>query len=294
MTMAALADHVRLLQRLPRETRAFSHDAPRAEAEFGISAELLEACVAAGLPHVEADGVTRFDWRDLHYLGLRLALPSAHTKALRAWARTFEQLATGAATGARVRYFSSGPTGERPARVLVPSGTIAATATRGVPLADYTTAEQPSQRLDGPAAAVVRDVARTHFYLLPPSLSGDVELARTTGLSDCLTAARMVVAGCAEQGVEAREAFGLLLSTPLSTPHSWAEIRVEGAWVAVDALLVSLLERFGARPWPATDTIGRFVVRLADRPAPIASAGEEELPTLLTTDLLRPPSDQSS
>jgi hypothetical protein len=122
---------------------------------------------------------------------------------------------------------------------------------------------------------VLHEAAALDFYILPPTLAGDLDFARRTGLAGCLTASRLVVSDCQQRGIEARMAYGLLLAPPLGTPHEWAEIRLGDMWAPADPLLLSILGRFaGLDPsrWPCTHSPNSVLLRLAARKTPIVDA----------------------
>jgi hypothetical protein len=119
---------------------------------------------------------------------------------------------------------------------------------------------------------VLHQAAAFDFYMLPPTLSGNLDFARRTGLAGCFTASRLVVSECQQLGIEARMAYGLLLAPPLGTPHEWAEIRLDDIWAPADPLLLSILGRFaGLDPsrWPCTHSPSAVLLRLAACKTPI-------------------------
>ncbi|MFL5861451.1 MAG: transglutaminase domain-containing protein [Solirubrobacteraceae bacterium] len=124
---------------------------------------------------------------------------------------------------------------------------------------------------------VLHQAASFDFYLLPPTLAGDLDFARRTGLAGCMTASRFVVSECQRRGIEARMAYGLLLSPPLGTPHEWAEIRVGDDWAPADPLLLAILGRFAgldSSRWPCTHSPNAVLLRLATlKTSIVANAG---------------------
>jgi hypothetical protein len=122
---------------------------------------------------------------------------------------------------------------------------------------------------------VLHHAAAFDFYILPPTLSGDLDFARRTGLASCSTASRIVVSECQQRGIEARMAYGLVVAPPLGTLHEWAEIRMGDIWAPADPLLLSVLGRFaGLDPsrWPCTHSPTSLLLRLADCETPIVDA----------------------
>ena len=119
---------------------------------------------------------------------------------------------------------------------------------------------------------VLHRAAAFDFYILPPTLAGDLDFVRRTGLTGCLTASRFVVSECQQHGIAARMAYGLLLAPPLGTPHGWAEIRLGDMWAPADPLLLSILGRFAgldASRWPCTYSPSAVLLRLGANETPI-------------------------
>jgi hypothetical protein len=105
------------------------------------------------------------------------------------------------------------PAGQRVKAVIGPDQIV---ATLNVHMANCELAFPPSVQ------RVLHQAAAFDFYMLPPTLAGDLDFARRTGLAGCMTASRFVVSECQQRGSEARMAYGLLLAPPLGTPHEWA------------------------------------------------------------------------
>ncbi|MGA2321324.1 MAG: transglutaminase domain-containing protein [Solirubrobacteraceae bacterium] len=142
----------------------------------------------------------------------------------------------------------------------------------------------------GPAVEdLLVDVASLDFCWLPESLSGDVEFTRQTRLSDCGNAALLLSMECARLGIASRTAYGLLLATPYSTPHSWVEIRVGDRWVPVDPLLLRLLAQYttlDASAWPPIRSPGAVLLRLADQETAIVLADGRPLQASFRTRIV--------
>jgi hypothetical protein len=116
------------------------------------------------------------------------------------------------------------------------------------------------------------DLASLDFCWMPESLSRNVEFTRETRLSDCGNAALLLSQECARLGIVSRTAYGLLLATPFSTPHTWVEIRVGDRWVPMDPLLIGLLVQYtnlDASEWPPIRSPGAVLLRLAGEETPI-------------------------
>jgi hypothetical protein len=126
-----------------------------------------------------------------------------------------------------------------------------------------------------------RDAAGLDFCWIPEPLRGDADFLHRSGLADCASAAPILVDECARRGREARTAFGLLLATPISTPHHWVEVRDrDGRWIPFDPILISLLTRFAGldgTTWPPSRSPGAILLRLADDATPLVWTEAEPL-----------------
>jgi hypothetical protein len=264
------------LRLIPEEQRRFEVDARQAKLEFGIDVTLARQLISRGLPHRMSDGDLRFTVTDLHYIGLRLGCATTYLGVLQMWASSLQATADDEWTAVEV---SCAPhasqntavevlvgSGER-VRACIGADRIAASI-RTVPVGQWPAVSPVLENL-------LVHVASLDFCWIPESLNGDVEFTRQTRLSDCGNAALLLSMECARLGIASRMAYGLLLATPLSTPHSWVEIRVGDRWVPVDPLLIGLLARYttlDASVWPPTRSPGAVLLRLADRETAIVLA----------------------
>jgi hypothetical protein len=258
---------------VPPAARVYDVTPRRAELEFGITSAMANLLSARGLPTSSSDGEVRFAWSDLHYIALRLGSARLYLRTMRAWAHS---VATGAQRGSQMiglryrTYASVGATvdvllpDERRAKAVVGPDQIVANL--NVPMSHRDTVFPPGVQ------RVLHQAATFDFYLLPPTLAGDLDFARRTGLAGCLTASRFVVSECQQCGVEARMAYGLMLAPPLGTLHEWAEIRIGDIWAPADPLLLCVLGRFAgldASRWPCTHSPNAVLLRLAAYKTPI-------------------------
>jgi hypothetical protein len=221
MTVAAFVERLRCI---PESARSYECDARRAELHFGFDDEALRALQEAGLPCADDGDGLRFDACDLHYVGLRLRTATTYLWAARGWARGLALFAERSLTHVSIAYAGElEPDADQlPAEVRLPDGDR-----RSVVLAHGRRVAEARIALRGdwpplpaPAAAIVREVVDPlSFCLLPPPLRGDVDFVRRSGLSDCLTAAQLVVAEWERNGWEARVSSGFLVSLPYSTSH---------------------------------------------------------------------------
>ena len=273
VSLGAIDRWIAALGAIPSAARVYDVPPRRAELEFGITSAIANLLSDRGLPRSTFEGEARFSWSDLHYIALRLGSARLYLRTMRSWAHSVANAAQCGAQmiGLRYRTYASPgalvdvllPEGRRVKAVVGPDQIVASLDVR---MARCDRAFPPSVQ------RVLHQAAGFDFYILPPTLAGDLDFARRTGLSGCLTASRLVVSECQQRGIEARMAYGLLLAPPLGTPHEWAEIRLGDLWAPADPLLLSILGRFaGLDPsrWPCTHSPNAVLLRLAAHKTPI-------------------------
>lgn len=217
---------------------------------------------------------------------------------LNRWAGALTSLSARAETELAIRCTVYAPPGTA-VELLTASGepVRARTGPRGSsPLSFTTTTRGELPPLGGAAAdalgELLGDLAAYDFCWLRPPLEADLPFIRRTRLANCRSTAGLLVEQAPRLGVEARLAHGLLLAPPYSTPHNWAEVRVDGAWVALDPLLLGLLARFAgldAAAWPPHRSPGAILLRLAEPGTPLVSVADTGAPleaTFLTKPLV--------
>ena len=263
---------------VPPDTRVYDVSPRRAELEFGITPDIADLLLARGLPQSSCEGEMRFAWADLHYIALRLGSARLYLRTMRSWACSVANAARSGSQTVGLRYRTYAPPGAT-VDVLLPEGRRVKAvigpdqivASLNVRMTNYENAFPPSVQ------HVLHHAAAFDFYMLPRTLSGDLDFARRTGLASCATASRVVVSECQQLGIQARMAYGLVLAPPLGTPHEWAEIRTADTWAPADPLLLSVLGRFAgldALRWPCTHSPNAVLLRLAASKTPIvAGAG---------------------
>jgi hypothetical protein len=258
------------LAAVPPAARVYDVTPSRAQREFGITAAMADLLAERGLPRARADGEGAFAWSDLHYIALRLGSARLYLRTMRSWAGAVAR-ARAQAVGVRYRtYATVGTTVE----VLLPEGRSEETVVGSDQVVASFSVGPAREAVAFPADVqeVLGEAAALDFYILPPTLAGDLDFVRRTRLSGCMTASRLVVDECRRRGIDARMAYGLLLAAPLGTPHEWAEIRVGDEWAPADPLLLSILGRFAGLDttrWPSTHSPNAVLLRLATRETPI-------------------------
>ncbi|MFL5829641.1 MAG: transglutaminase domain-containing protein [Solirubrobacteraceae bacterium] len=268
---------------VPPAARVYDVAPRRAELEFGITSAIANLLADRGLPRSSFEGEARFAWSDLHYIALRLGSARVYLRTMRSWANSVTKAAQSGSHMIELRYRTYASPGAT-VDVLLPEGRRVKTvigpdqivARLNVHMANCESAFPPSVQ------RVLHQAAAFDFYMLPPTLAGDVDFARRTGLAACFTASRFVVSECQQRGIEARMAYGLLLAPPLGTPHEWAEIRLGGIWAPADPLLLSILGRFAgldASRWPPTHSPNAVLLRLAASRTPIVEGAGRSVET---------------
>ncbi len=86
-------------------------------------------------------------------------------------------------------------------------------------------------------------------------------------IGDCLGIAVYLAEQGSRRGLSMRVVFGLVVAPPYSTPHFWAEVRVDQRWVPVDPGLIQGLVSWGilAPGWPIHRSPGAMLSTLTSR-----------------------------
>lgn len=263
------SDMIARVRAIPNAQRAFGCDEHAARLHSGLSAQALDALVEEGLPSAEVGGERYFELGDLHYVGLRLGSARRYLWAVRRWTTSLKLFAGRTKTGVRIAYRPELPVGAGPVwgAVVLPGG-----GRRKVILEPGCVVAEPVTVLHGSwpplpsaAARIVAEVAASvELYILPNACVGDTQLVRETGLSDCHTSALLIANEWRAAGLDSRVVQGLLVTQPYSIFHSWPEVRVGRAWLAVDPLTLRAMGTFGGldvAAWPAHSCIGPMVAR---------------------------------
>jgi hypothetical protein len=231
---------------IPPPARVYDVTPRRAELEFGITSAIADLLSDRGLPRSSFEGEARFAWSDLHYIALRLGSARLYLRTMRSWAHSVANAAQAGSRmiGLRYRTYASPgaavdvllPEARRVKAVIGPDQIV---AKLNVHMANCESGFPPSVQ------RVLHEAATFDFYILPPTLAGDVDFARRAGLAGCLTASRFVVSECQQRGIEARMAYGLLLG-------------ILGRFAGLDA-----------SRWPCTHSPNAVLLRLAGCKTPI-------------------------
>ena len=288
---------VERIRRVPDVFRVFAEPAPRAARFYRIPPELLDEALDLGLPHSRSGGRVLLDRTDLDNLLLGLALPSPQRTGLELMGA-----ALGVGQDAAVVY----RTVDLLARCPEPGhpGDCGFELCAGIGAsreATGTSSSAPqhcrvSLALPGGSARyldftaeqwqLLGAVAALHFHHLPAELADDLRFLEETGLADCRTASRYLVSHGPEVGLTVRSAFGLVVSTPFSTPHTWIELEVRGRWVTADPFFLAALARWGVvdpERWPLNRSPTGAYWKVASWAEPFVTHRGLGVPTSLIT-----------
>jgi acyl-CoA synthetase (AMP-forming)/AMP-acid ligase II len=269
------------LRQIPDSARSFTVSTESAVRDRRLPARLLTELAAHGLPHGGTAEAPLFDTLDLTNAALQLGCGVEGRSARRLWPAAlrsrFDSLYARYAVRYSARCLDGTHEGACQFSFSRPGGGIDVRTADG-PGASVEIVYQASTRTSWPTVPPqVRDVLaladELDFFLLPLPLSRDVDFIRRTGLGHCAGVSSMVVEAARSRGLEARRAFGLLVTPPYGTGHFWTEFKVDGVWVPVDPLIVQQLVRWqtiDASEWPRWRSPGAIFVRLAGDDVPIA------------------------
>lgn len=261
-------------RRVPEKYRVFDHDTSAAMRIYRIGGPLLSDLLDLGFPHRSSAGDRYFDELDLDNAALALRLPSPRHLAMRRWPQIFRALVDDRPFRYDVEVSAgcgSAETGHQcdfrlPAAVVA-LGVDAGPTARRFTLRRDVGATGRSGEVPPELPRLFSEMDRFQFHVLPVALYGDLSFLAETSLANCELASRYLFQRAVEEGWEARRSFGLLLSSPYSAPHFWAEFRLDGSWTAFDPFLITSLERWGVlapSEVPTTQVLNSAVIRVAE------------------------------
>jgi hypothetical protein len=269
--LQGIVDRVR---RVPEKYRDFNHDTSTAMRIYRIGGPLLSDLLDLGFPHRSSAGDRYFDRLDLDNASLALRLPSPRHLAMRRWPQIFRTVAG----DRQVRYDvevsaeCGSPGAGHQCDFRLPAAVLALEVDAGPTTRRFTlrrdvgatgrTVEPPPE-----LRRLFTEMNAFQFHVLPVALYGDLSFLAETSLANCELASRYLSRRAVEEGWEARRSFGLLLSSPYSVDHFWAEIRLDGSWTAFDPFLITSLERWGVlapSEVPTTLALNSAVIRIAE------------------------------
>lgn len=283
-----------LVERLcvvPDEFRNYAVTRDDAARLFGLSAELVDALIAAGLPHGDVGESARFDHLDLTNVAMHLDTLSVQRMAMRMWRNTLRSCRPG--DRFTVQVFAATPA-ELPqerftCEVALPSGITEVTINAPTdPLAIIEFAARgPIPPVPPEAINLLREAESIDFFILPHKMEArtpDVERYR---MGSCRTSAFWIVDELAHVGVEARVMFGLLVAVPYSSVNYWLEVRSRDEWVPVQPVIAASIERWtgqGGVASPAEVPLGALLCALSVDEPPVVTVGGAPVETTYPTE----------
>jgi hypothetical protein len=262
---ATIVEWMRLV---PSRLRRYAVTAASASRFRGITDELMRELQELGMPCRIRSGMAYFDDMDLDNVALHLGLPSTQRWAMQLWCRTLEKTRDQATAHYELQYTLRCP--RHPEATPSDLRTVLPAASRSASGRDQHSLVLTRPTVWPQLPPACRDISDRlgdlRFFLVPPPLRDDLAFTRETRLAGCAVAARLTAAECRAHGITARTSFGLLLSVPYVTTHTWAETLVGDSWVCFDPHLLQTLVRhagLNAARWPLTCSPGAILLRLA-------------------------------
>jgi hypothetical protein len=247
MTTMPLDGLIARILRIPAHYRAYDTDETMARRRYGFPAADLDRLISSGLP--QRDGLT--SGADLRFLSLYLRTRSFDRRAMQGWLTAMATVAEGGGhyrVDVRVRCPEPGHAGACRYELLGEDGRYADVADTQ-PVGSYACSTAPRV---APIPDDIRDLTDRYddvlFYPLPFEAGSDDVMINEYRMADCLLMARTVVAAASARGIQARTAFGLVLSLPFAARHMWVEFRVGDAWVPFDPYMARCLHVWGLTP----------------------------------------------
>ncbi|MDQ4040752.1 MAG: hypothetical protein M3141_03275 [Actinomycetota bacterium] len=273
---------------VPSSVRGFGVEPKLAQKVCGVGPQLLEQLLDLGLPSRKIGGQRTFDGVDLANVAVHLGLPSLQLHVIGLWGRTLEAACSGPTARYEIEYQARCAHCQKPGgsyTFFVPPGRRAVTRGGRPYRMDV---ERPTEWPALPAAVAPITKFLSEFWIwgLPEQLRNDLGFARETRLGGCSTAAMLVNEKGAEEGLEMRLRFGLMLVVAYASGHYWNEVRVGDEWVPYDPfLLQTLIRHTGLDPveWPETRSPGALLAPMGDRYRELATHNGHSMPSAIET-----------
>ena len=244
---------------VPDSERCFGVSADVATRQYGISLEVLDRLLVLGMAVKRHDNELYFDAYDLANLSLHMGFSSIQRLAMRSWSKTLRVCEAKDDLTATIQILP----------VEAPQSEFQVTLV----LQDI--------RATGAILHLLKGFAQFNFYMLPEACRWNVDFITINNICECGGASKLLTMRARDQGLEARQCFGLLVAEPFSTGHYWTEFLIDDKWVAFDPLLIGLLQmvtKLPASNWPTHRSNGFALNRLCviedydEAGAPILSA----------------------
>ncbi len=278
------------LRVIPETDKQFVADAQWAASSLAMTEDVIAELVEAGVPARPEGERVLLDSSDLTSISYAYSGASPNRKSAQLWARQLRSLHSfpaGHEVGYVVQCPVPGHSGNCGWRFLAPESGGCTPTTDAHPIYSLSTpASRPPVEAPRDVTDIVDRYADVSFHILPTSLMGDTDFVRRRRLAECDTMAQTVVEDALRAGIEARTASGLIVARPYSSTHSWAEFRIQNAWVPYDAFLIHTMQGWnipGARELDPHMSLDGFLLRLSERREPLVThRGEPVQPALPT------------
>lgn len=278
-------DVIRKLALVNDEHRVYNTDTEAAKI-FGFNPDLLSALAERGMSYATVEGNLFYDSDDLYNLSLYLSLPSIHKLAMRSWKKAFSK-------GSYDKTFSISYSFQE--KVSLPAQFSVITIEEEKKVMEIEQPEnfyrvssrivQQTQSLPPPLCDMLVEMTiDVEFYMLHDAIRWDTDFIQRYKMAECGGFSKLLMEKAQEVGFEVRHVFGILLSEPYGTGHFWVEFNIDGEWVAVDPLMIRLMNihaNFDSDDWPIYRLPAGALLRLSvidrydDIGAPILSCFDQ-------------------
>lgn len=283
--------------RVPDRYRKFTARGAQVGKLYRIDATLLEHLCDLGLPVRGPADERLFDPFDLTNIALSLRLPTPRYVAMRWWPETLAASEHGASTRFDIAVRSQCHDAASCGDCAVSLSPLLIKAAPDLELAPHPSLDARFRLelcatptvLPEPFVELMAPLSAVEWHLLPVELSYDLGFMHHTQLADCILASTYLTGTATAQGLRARTSFGLLVATPFSATHYWAEFYHDGEWLPADPLLLASLARWGllnAAQWPVQLSPRGMFWRIHDGDTPLVSHNGSPAKIILPTTRL--------
>lgn len=224
---------------------------------FGIREELLAELESDGLPFRMKDGIKHYDGFDLNNISLHMGLPSLQKMAMRCWKSSLVAADETDQLSFSLEYRidpSQLAMEDGALRVLVPFKGRQVVAPGQL---IWSGAFARSTQLPSFPPEIVElmqtTLAGVKFYMLREEVRWQSAFIEKNKLAECGGTSKLLCQKAHDQGIRARQVFGLILAQPYATPHYWIEFMVDDEWIAADPMMLRVLHMSSAlnsQTWP--------------------------------------------
>ena len=182
MPLDAVDRWIAALGAIPRAARVYDVTPRRAELEFGITSAIANLLSDRGLPQAAFEDGARFAWSDLHYIALRLGSARLYLRTIRSWAHSVSNAAQCGSQLVGLRYRTYAAPGGT-VDVLLPEGRRVKAVIGPDQIVAKLNVHMTNRESDFPLSVqrILHQAAAFDFYILPPTLAGDLDICAPHG-----------------------------------------------------------------------------------------------------------------